>query len=193
MFLEDPLKKPFTVSLFCGESKSALNKFLSDWIHQRNVSAERKIFFSNCHFNITIRFLTSDAPAWAYIKCTKPHNYYYGCDLCIQKCRWKIRLSFSDATSQLCTNESFCAKEHWCHHKGESLLLQLDANMINAFPLDYMHLVCLGVMCKLLLIWCGKAKICIGKVSAFDKEYLNSSVRRAVVIPHQSSTVSKGL
>lgn len=38
---------------------------------------------------------------------------------------------------------------------GVSPLLQLDIDMINSFPVDYMHNVCLGVMRKLLNYWVG--------------------------------------
>jgi hypothetical protein len=42
------------------------------------------------------------------------------------------------------------------HHKGPSPLIDLPLDMIHSFPLDYMHLVCLGVMKRLLLHWVGK-------------------------------------
>ena len=39
------------------------------------------------------------------------------------------------------------------HHNGESVLLELGIGMVTQFPHDYMHLVCLGVVRKLLYIW----------------------------------------
>lgn len=39
------------------------------------------------------------------------------------------------------------------HHLGPSPLAQLSVGMITSFPLDYMHLICLGVMRKLLYLW----------------------------------------
>lgn len=38
---------------------------------------------------------------------------------------------------------------------GKSPLLALDIDMVNTFPIDYMHNVCLGVMRKLLNCWVG--------------------------------------
>jgi len=43
------------------------------------------------------------------------------------------------------------------HHKGTSPLSMLPIGMVSQVPFEYMHLVCLGVMKKLLSAWiCGK-------------------------------------
>jgi len=39
------------------------------------------------------------------------------------------------------------------HHLGPSALQPLHIGMVSQFPLDYMHLVCLGVMRRLMLCW----------------------------------------
>ena len=39
------------------------------------------------------------------------------------------------------------------HHKGPSPLFQIGIRMETQVPLDYMHLVCLGVIKKLQLLW----------------------------------------
>ena len=39
------------------------------------------------------------------------------------------------------------------HPHGQSSLHHLRVRMVSQFPLDYMHLVCLGVMRKLLSLW----------------------------------------
>lgn len=46
------------------------------------------------------------------------------------------------------------------HHTGISLFEQIPIPMVTTFPLDYMHLVCLGQMKKLLILWLrGSARI----------------------------------
>ena len=39
------------------------------------------------------------------------------------------------------------------HHKGSTSLVELGVGLVSAFSLDYMHLVCLRVTRRLLLIW----------------------------------------
>lgn len=39
------------------------------------------------------------------------------------------------------------------HHEGQYPFHGSSVGMVSQFPLDYMHLVCLGVVRRLLLIW----------------------------------------
>ena len=39
------------------------------------------------------------------------------------------------------------------HHLGPSLLRNMNLGAVTQFPLDYMHLACLGAMKRLLLLW----------------------------------------
>ena len=39
------------------------------------------------------------------------------------------------------------------HHLGPSLLRNMNLGTVTKFPLDYMHLACLGAMKRLLLLW----------------------------------------
>ena len=48
---------------------------------------------------------------------------------------------------------SFRQLEDDDHHHGATPLCNLPINMIMAFPIDYMHLVCLGVIHHLILAW----------------------------------------
>ena len=53
------------------------------------------------------------------------------------------------------TDNSFRKSIHKNHHVGESLFKKLKIDMISTFPLDYMHLVLLGVFKRLIIIWTG--------------------------------------
>jgi len=39
------------------------------------------------------------------------------------------------------------------HHTGDSILEKLSIDMVSQFSLDYMHLICLGVMKRMLQLW----------------------------------------
>lgn len=53
------------------------------------------------------------------------------------------------------TDEHFksCSDEN--HHQGHSPFSELNIGMVSCFPHDCMHLVCLGVVRKLLDLWVG--------------------------------------
>jgi len=39
------------------------------------------------------------------------------------------------------------------HHRGESPLSEMGIGMVSQFVIDYMHLVCLGVVRRLIWLW----------------------------------------
>lgn len=96
-----------------------------------------------------------DAPARSFIKKIKAHNGYHGCDKCEQPGdRVDGRMTYPLTTFRLRTDESFKERhdeEH--HHVGPHPSEECAVGMISLFPLEYMHLVCLGVVRKLLLMW----------------------------------------
>ena len=58
------------------------------------------------------------------------------------------------------------------HHLGPSALGSLPVGMVSQFPLDYMHLVCLGVTRRLLLCWLKGplcTRLCARKVSELSE------------------------
>jgi hypothetical protein len=52
---------------------------------------------------------------------------------------------FSSLTSELRTDESFRLQTDEAHHVGVSPFTELNFSLVTREPLDYMHLVCLGV------------------------------------------------
>ncbi|CAN7979309.1 unnamed protein product, partial [Ixodes persulcatus] len=51
------------------------------------------------------------------------------------------------------TDASFRQQQYPYHHKGTSVLVQLPIDTVKDIPLYYMHLVLLGVVKKLVLLW----------------------------------------
>ncbi|XP_029670053.1 uncharacterized protein LOC115239595, partial [Formica exsecta] len=60
---------------------------------------------------------------------------------------------FLDENASLRTDSNFRTRENEEHHICISPFENLAVDMINNFPLDYMHLICLGVMKKMLNLW----------------------------------------
>ena len=62
-------------------------------------------------------------------------------------------MTFPDTNAPERTNVHFDEVRDEDHHTGISLLLQLKLGMVSMLPLDYMHLVYLGVMRRLINCW----------------------------------------
>lgn len=62
-----------------------------------------------------------------------------------------------------------------------SLLEQIPVDMVLDIPLDFMHLICLGVMKRLLLLWCSNAKP-PSKLSSRQISHISDNL--SVIAPH---------
>lgn len=62
-------------------------------------------------------------------------------------------MTFPSTDSMLRTDESFARQAFEDHQHGPSPFLGSNVGTVTQFPLDYMHLVCLGVVRKCLLMW----------------------------------------
>lgn len=151
--------KPFVIGIYVGKKKLAsVEEYLEDFINEMDDLIETGFYFNGVHLNVKLRAFICDSPAKAFIKHIKGHNAYYGCTICIQSGIYdNKRMSFPEIDSTLRTNLGFRNRIHEEHHinDGENVspLERLDIDMIYDFPLDYMHLLLLGVMKKLFLIW----------------------------------------
>lgn len=103
---------------------------------------------------IRVTSVICDAPARAFIKEIKSHTGYSGCDKCSQTgIYYKNRMTFPECASQCRTDQSFAIMSDEDHHISMSPLSRVGFGMVTCFPHDYMHLVCLGVVRKLLDLW----------------------------------------
>lgn len=165
----------FTVAIFCGKSKPPLNGFFKKFIEEINLLQKNGLKVDNKIIKINIRSFLCDTPARSFIKCVTAHNGYFGCDKCIDKGNYfNRRMRFLKLHATLRTNLDFRSKNNNTHHKGESPLEKIKTvDMINSFPLDYMHSVCLGVMRKLLFEWRDGSRIYRLNAGDFDN-YIKS-------------------
>ena len=78
--------KPFTVALFYGKSKpSNLHEYLTEFCEKLKECFDTGFVFLNCCFNLEIDSIVCDAPARAFLKSTKIHTGYFGCDRCMEE------------------------------------------------------------------------------------------------------------
>lgn len=146
--------EPFPVGIYHGFSKPKdANTYLSFFINEAIEILRNGILYNNKICKVSIAGIVCDAPARAFITCTKSHSGYFSCNKCTQEGEYIKSVIFPELTFTLRTNKSFRSKEQEEHHTGVSLLEKLEIDMVNQIALDYMHLVCLGVMKRLLVFW----------------------------------------
>lgn len=154
---------PFIIGLFYGTSKpDDVSVYLHDVVEELNELLRNGLNHDNLHYDIIITSIICDSPARAFIKNVKQYSGYYGCDKCIQSGVWEGKMTYPDLNSPVRSDEDFVNRVQPEHHKGQSPFEGI-VGMVTQFPLDYMHLVCLGVVRRLILSWLkGNFKVRIG-------------------------------
>ncbi|XP_025407624.1 uncharacterized protein LOC112681595 [Sipha flava] len=153
-------KKVFPIGIYYGQSKPEdSNEFLSEFVEEANDLITNGISINNVIIKVSISFICCDSPARAFILRVKTHSGFHSCTRCFidgdyQKNR--VCFPYSNRKSTLRDHNSYINMVDDDYHTSESpsVLAKLyDFDLVKSFPLDYMHVVCLGVMKKLLLLW----------------------------------------
>lgn len=148
--------EPYVIGIFYGVNKPSNLDFLHDFIAEYEKLKATGIIVGGSIFKFRISAIICDAPARAFLKDVKIHTAYSGCERCTQTGVWNGKMTFPDVTAPSRTDESFQNMLDTEHHKGKSCLSNLGIGMVSQFVLDYMHLICLGVVRRLVWLWlCG--------------------------------------
>lgn len=144
---------PFPIAIFCGTGKPPIDEYFKEFVAELKHLLEHGFVCAGISFKLWVRAFIADAPAKAYMRCVKLYSGYYGCDRCTTKGSFFGRVTFPDVSAPLRTDDTFklCIDENF-HHR-QSPLADLNIGLVSTFPLDYMHLVCLGVMKRLIQFW----------------------------------------
>jgi hypothetical protein len=107
-----------------------------------------------------LKALICDAPARAYVTGIKGHTGFYGCGKCTVKGKYyEHRFVFLQTNCELRSDHSFRSKLQEKHHNTTTVIERLPIDLVRDIPYEFMHLVCLGITKKLLLLWTsGKRK-----------------------------------
>ena len=177
---------PFVVSIFAGKGKPpCVEEYLAPFITELIQLEKDGIQLNNVNYTVHLSSIVCDAPARQYVKCIKGHCGYEGCERCCQHGVYRNEgrcITFPEMGNvTLQTDSSFRKKTKRNHHVGSSPFLQLNIDMITSFPLDYMHLVLLGVFKRMLLLWTGqwnKTKGHIHKLGLRERQNINHRLMR---------------
>lgn len=145
---------PFAVAHWVGASKpSNVTVYLHDLIRELDHMQANDFVHNEQVYKINVKAFICDAPARSFLKCIIGHTGYYACERCeVEGVHFgSVRMQETDA--ELHTNERFAAQDYDDHQRGESPLASIHIPMVTSFVLDYMHLVCLGVMRRMVAKW----------------------------------------
>ncbi len=143
---------PFAVAVYWGMNKPcSLHDYLKDFIAEIEQLIHSGFSWLGKVFSVTLRAFICDAPARAYLKCIKGHTGYFACEKCTTEGTYtNNRMTFPEQNAPLRKDEDFLSQNQSDHHIGVSPLTQLNFGLVTGFPLEYMHLVCLGVGKRIL-------------------------------------------
>lgn len=209
--LTQPVSHVFLVGLYCGPSKPLnVAEFLRPTIHDLLAASEEGVQCSPDGLKsvVSLESVVADAPARAFVLQIKQHSGYHSCAKCtnpgkkpiihlihISGVHMKRRMTFPVYThTEPRTNEDFRNRRQWEHHVGDSPFEDLDVDMVRTFPLDYMHMLCLGVMKRLLTLWrCGptrtKVRMSFSALSEVNKRLFACAQCLPIEFPRKCRTL----
>lgn len=161
----------FIVGLFWGEGKPQnVQEYLREFIKDLKDLIASGLSVNNVMVPVSVHSIVCDAPARSFVKCVISFNGEKGCERCTvqglpaQGTRSEKEyngLRFFDTSAPLRSDQSFRSQTDSDHHHQicSSPFCDLAIDLIKDFPLDYMHLVLLGVVKKCLCHWTGNVKL----------------------------------
>lgn len=164
---------PFIIGMFYGRLKPSDHDFLQPFIDEFLQIKELGLSIGGRILNLSLTSIVCDAPARAFVKNIKPHMAYHCCERCIVAgSHDNRRIHFDRLDDERRSDASFAAQSDPEHHIGPTPMSRLGVGLVSCVVLDYMHLICLGVMRRLVWIWkdgpnhCRLGKAVIDRISA---------------------------
>lgn len=149
------LSDPFPIGVYHGSAKpDSANEFLNALINEFKELKKTGLDIDSSHFTVEISSILCDAPAKSFVLNVKSHNSYSGCTKCNVVGEYtQHRMAYLNSEATLRCHEEFINMSDDEYHKGPTVLTELNIDLVDNVPLDYMHLVCLGVTKRLLTFW----------------------------------------
>lgn len=128
--------------------------FMADFVTEAKCLIQNGFQCENKKIMLKIRMLTADTPAKSFILNVKGHSGYYSCTKCCIEGEYHKGVCFPPIVAKLRNDNDFRNYSDEEYHLGECPLINIpNFDLVAQVPLDYMHLVCLGVVKKLFKLW----------------------------------------
>jgi len=160
--------KPTLAALFVGKTKpDSLDEFVSDLVTElcelKETGFQCSCSDSSKRVSVKLHSFICDAPARAFLKYIKGHTSLHACERCeAVGVSVGSRTTFNSPAcfmAQKRSSDKFNnLKYEGTHQSGPTPLINCCDNCVSIFPLDYMHLICLGVVKRMLTRWKGSER-----------------------------------
>ena len=101
----------FPTALFSSASKpTSVNEYLFDFIAEMKNLDTHGFEYNDQKYFIKVEAIICDAPARAFVKCTKTHNAYNCCERCIQHGVWDHKILLPNLFCPLRNDRTFNEK-----------------------------------------------------------------------------------
>ncbi|KYN10946.1 hypothetical protein ALC57_16916 [Trachymyrmex cornetzi] len=164
---------------------------MNDFIQEINLLQKDGIHIDEKKYAVQLKHIICDIQARKFLKQIKGHGGYAACERCevYGKCITypNQRVVYPDPDCTKRSNESFRRQQQKEHHISISPLLHIEPpiDMIHAFPLDYMHMCCLGVTKKFYVMDLIFNKTAVKLTSSFRQKLFKRIIHLKPFVPHE--------
>jgi len=159
----------FPVGIFHGYKKpDDSNAYLKYFIEEAEYLALYGIELDSISFKVSIMAFCCDSPAKSFVLKVKSHTGFSSCTRCFHDGEYsqnRICFPYQENGFKIRDHDGYVNMVQKSHHiRGDvtSDLIKLpNFDIVRSFPLDYMHLVLLGVMRKLVHLWMSKGPLSV--------------------------------
>ncbi|XP_043279868.1 uncharacterized protein [Venturia canescens] len=151
-----PYKEVFMIGVYYGQKKPEdPNEFLSQFVEEAVEIYENGIMIREKLYKFSIKLIVCDAPAKSFVLGVKGCTGFHSCTKCVTKGKTlKYRRCFPKLNATRRTDATFLEYRDKKYHECKTCLDNIPGvGLVSSVTLDYMHLILLGVVKRLLLLW----------------------------------------
>jgi len=157
----------FIIGIYHGyEKPKDSNSFLNDFVIEAKTIVNQGIVVNGKLKKVSIDAICCDAPAKSFVLKIKGHSGFFSCTRCKQEGEYlqnRISFPFQEISSKRNHND-YINMSHEEYHISDTVSQLVEIKGIDtvySFPLDYLHLTCLGIMKKLINMWVSNGSLSV--------------------------------
>ncbi|XP_071575786.1 uncharacterized protein, partial [Temnothorax nylanderi] len=146
------------IGVYYGQKKpTSANDYLRKFVNELKSVIDNGFIYENRLIKVKLSTIICDTPAKSFILNVKGHTGFSSCSKCTiagQSVNRTTCFPYEDVPSRARTDEEFIRQSDEDYHRGRTILTEIpNIGLVTNVTLDYMHLVCLGIVKKLILLW----------------------------------------